>query len=107
MDDERRRCGTLPRGCPGQPSVHRPGTVVLGYTHPNLSKLALFLFRGTGHDDEWGADLTRENAICDLRLRQGPEGRLPKREPSPEGLGYLGRMTSAVGAALYRADAPT
>jgi hypothetical protein len=73
----------------------------------NLSKLALFLFRGTGHDDEWGADLTRENAICDLRLPQGPEGRLPKREPSPEGLGYLGRMTSAVGAALYRADAPT
>ena len=32
---------------------------------------------------------------------------MAKREPSPEGLGHRGRMTSAVGAALYRATTPT
>jgi hypothetical protein len=30
----------------------------------------------------------RNDGMCDLIVRQGPEGRSAKRQPSPEGLGY-------------------
>ena len=75
--------------------------VTFGYAATS-GKLPLLLPRFNGHLDAFSADLALNDAMCDLIVRQGPEGR-PKREPSPEGLGMLGDDPSAVGAALYRA----
>ena len=49
--------------------------LVLGFSPvSDLSKLALFLFHSIGHDDVWGADLSRKNGMCDLNSSLRPGG---------------------------------
>jgi hypothetical protein len=68
-----------------------------------MSKLALFRFRFIGQDAVRGGGLAGNDKMCDLIVRQGPQGRRQTVRPSPEGLGYRWRMIpGAVGAALYR-----
>ena len=52
----------------------------------NLSKLAFHPLRFTGHEDKYRAGLDRNDRV---QPSQGPEGRSPKRQPSPEGLGSM------------------
>jgi hypothetical protein len=64
-----------------------PRTSRASNSRTGLSKLALLLFRCTGHDDMWGPIISEE---CNVRPNTSsrPGGPVAKREPSPEGLGY-------------------
>jgi len=51
----------------------------------------LFLLRFIGYDDVRGGGLAGNHRMCDLMVRQGPEGRLPNISPARKGwvLNYL------------------
>jgi hypothetical protein len=72
----------------------------------DLSKLALLLLRFIGHG-ECGMPIYFGRMECAPDSSSRPGGPTAKREPSPEGLGYRGTMTSAGGAALYGTAPPT
>ncbi len=57
----------------------------------HLTKLAFFLLCLTGHDNVPGAGLARKNGICDLIVRQGPEGRQLNVSPARKGWEIDGR----------------
>ena len=50
--------------------------VTFGYAATS-GKLPLLLPRFNGHLDAFSADLALNDAMCDLIVRQGPEGRPP------------------------------
>ena len=57
--------------------------VTFGYAATS-GKLPLLLPRFNGHLDAFSADLALNDAMCDLIVRQGPEGR-PNVSPARKG----------------------
>jgi hypothetical protein len=79
-----------------------------GLLSASLVQISSFLLRCIDGDDVWGAGLSRKECHVRPNSASRPGGPAAKREPSPEGLGYGGRMIpSAVGAALSPAPTPT
>jgi hypothetical protein len=79
-----------------------------GRLRASLVQISSFLLCCIEGDDVWGGGLSRKEWHVRPNSASRPGGPAAKREPSPEGLGYGGRMLlSAVGAALSPYLAPT